>query len=174
MPISKTWTVCLLAVSGAPWLLGGQAVSRQVHPTHEALTELGVLTCGLAVATDASPASQGRDVLCHFRLGRHGSEETYAGTMQGVGQTEALYRRGVVMLAVKAPAATSVRPGMLQQAYSAGEASPASAAAPLIGETNSMIVLQPLTEEEGRVAVGKMRSDAIIIMVELKLRSSPA
>ena len=49
-----------------------------------------------------------------------------------------------------------------------------SASAPLIGETNSAIVLQPLTREEGRVAAGRIRPEAVIVMVELKLRSTPA
>src|SRR5262245_9645925 len=159
MAIRKTWIAYLLAFAGAPGLLGGQAASRQAAPSHEALTELGVLTCSVGVGTDAASGAQGRDVLCHFRLGRHGSEETYSGTLQGVGQTEALYGRGVVMLAVKVGATTAVAPGMLQQAYSTGEASPSNVAAPLVGEANRTIVLQPLLEEEGRVTAGKMRSD---------------
>ena len=163
----------MLALVGASGLLGGPVSSRQGPQSHETLTELGILTCSLGSGTDASPTAQGRAVLCQFRLGSQGSEETYAGTMQGVGQTDALYGKGTIMLAVKGPASTNVVPGMLQQVYSA-EASPAGAAAPLVGEANRTILLQPLTEEEGRVAAGKSRPDVVIIMVELKLKSSPA
>jgi hypothetical protein len=78
------------------------------------------------------------------------------------------------MLEVKGPAALGIVPGLLQQAYAAESSAAASASAPLIGETNSAIVLQPLIRGEGRVAAGRIRPEAAIVMVELKLKSTPA
>jgi hypothetical protein len=62
---------------------------------------------------------------------------------------------------------------MLQQSYSA-DAAPKGAAVPLVGDRNRDIVLQPLHEEEGRVARGDRQLDAAIILIELRLKSSAA
>jgi len=161
----------LLAIAGLAGLLGGQTFSRQ-GPPQETSTVLGVLTCSL-VGTDATAGVQSRDVLCRFRPGRRGSEETYTGTVQSIGPAQAIYGKGTIILAVRGSASTKIEPGLLQQVYSA-EASRVSAAAPLVGETNRALVLQPFLEEEGRVAAGKTRPDAAIITVELKLKASPA
>jgi hypothetical protein len=173
MPSGNTRVLCLLALAGACCLLGGPASGREGRPPREAPVTLGTLTCSLSEEANAGPAAQRRDILCQFRAGSRGSEETYAGTLQSVGQAEALFGRGTVMLEIRGPASLSIVPGLLQQVYAA-EASAVSAAAPLIGQTNNAIVLQPLTKEEGRVAAGKTRPEAAIIMVELKLISTPA
>ena len=173
MPVSNTRVLPLLALAGASGLLVGPVDGREGRPSREALTTLGTLTCSLSEGAGAGPAAQVRDIVCRFRAGSLGSEETYAGTMQSVGQAEALFGAGTVMLEVRGPAAQGVVPGLLQQAYAA-EASPVSAAAPLFGETNSAIALQPLTREEGRIAAGRIRPEAAIIMVELKLKATPA
>jgi hypothetical protein len=135
------------------------------------------LTCGFGgeakAADDTSAAAQGRDVICQFRPGNNGAEETYVGTMQGVGKADKLFSRGAMIMAVKAPLATRIAPGMLQQTYSA-DATPRAAATPLVGDRNQRILLQPLNEEEGRVAKGKLQPDAIIVLIELRLQSSPA
>lgn len=169
MPYNTARSLCLLALVGAFSLLGGPASSRQVQPSQE--TTLGILTCGLGRA-DAGPA-QTRDILCQFRFGRAGSYETYTGTVRSVGRTEDLYGKGAIMLAVKGPASTEMVPGLLEQAYSA-EGSAVSAAAPLVGQANGTLLLQPLIEEVGRVAAGKARPDVTIVAVELKLKASPA
>jgi hypothetical protein len=173
MPSSKTRIASLLALVGLSGLLDAPTFGRQVPPPDEALAELGILTCSL-VGTEDAPGAQSRDMLCRFRPGRRGNEETYAGSVQSIGQARTLYRMGTLMLAVRGPASTKIVPGLLQQTYSA-EGSPANAAAaPLIGKTNRAIILQPLLEEGGRVAAGKTRPDATIITVELRLKSSPA
>lgn len=173
MPAGNMRALYLLALAGASCLIGSPAAGREGRPSRDALITLGTLTCSLGEGAGAIPAAQVRDILCRFTPGRLGSEETYAGTMQSVGQAEALFGAGTVMLEVKGPAALGIVPGLLQQAYAA-ESSPVSAAAPLFGETNSAIALQPLTREEGRVAAGRTRPEAAIVMVELKLRSTPA
>jgi Protein of unknown function (DUF992) len=173
MPARNTRALWLLALAGVGCLLGGGPSSaREGRPSREALTTLGTLTCSLSEA-GAGPSTQVRDILCRFTAGSLGSEETYAGTMQSVGQAEALFGSGTVMLEVKGPAGLGIVPGLLQQAYAA-ESSVGSASPPLIGETNSAILLQPLTREEGRVAAGRIRPEAAIVMVELKLKSTPA
>jgi hypothetical protein len=166
--------LCLLALAGAFSVLGGPAAGREGGPSREALTTLGTLTCSLSDGADASQTAQVRDIVCRFRAGSLGSEEIYAGTMQSLGQAEALFGRGTVMLEVRGAATVVVAPGLLQQAYAADASAAVSAATPLIGETNPAIVLQPLTREEGRVAAGRIRPEAAIIMVELKLESTAA
>lgn len=158
------WGLC------APW----QAVPAAQAPVQEAVIALGTLTCSLGGEPDAKSVGQGRNVLCRFRPGGQGAEETYVGSLQGVGQTGALFGRGTVMLTVKGPASTVFTPGLLQQTYEADAATGSSAPAPLVGARNRSIVLQPLFEEEGRVAAGKTQPDALVILVELRLESSPA
>jgi hypothetical protein len=174
MPTGKMRPWLLLLLAGA-WLLPPDPTSsrQQERKPREALITLGMLTCSLTVAPDASPAAPTRDVLCHFTPGSEGSQEVYVGTMQGVGQMQALFGKGAVILAVKGPSSTRIVPGLLQQTFSA-EASLATAAPPLTGEKNSTVLLQPWTEQEGRVAAGNARPDAAIITVELRLQSSPA
>lgn len=137
---------------------------------------LGTLTCGLGAqmqSGEANAAAQGREVRCQFRPGDDGAEEIYVGTMQGIGKSDTLFGRGTVIMAVKAPLMTPISPGMLQQGYSA-DATRRSASAPLVGDRNQRILLQPLNEEIGRVAQGKQQPDAVIVLIELKLQSSPA
>lgn len=137
---------------------------------------VGTLTCGLGGETQSGEANvlaQGREVICQFRPGDNGAEETYVGTMQGVGKSDSVFGRGAVIMAVKVPLTMSIVPGMLQQSYSA-DASPRNAATPLVGDRNTRILLQPLNEEEGRVAKGKLQPDGVIVLIELKLQSSPA
>ena len=143
-------------------------------PGPDGVIVVGTLTCSVGgEAEAANPAAQGRGILCRFRPGTDGAEEVYVGTMQGVGQAKAIFGRGAVMLAVKAPASTAILPGLLQQSY-ATDAGPGGAAPPLVGERNRSIILQPLAEEEGRVAAGKTQPESLIISVELTLRSTPA
>jgi hypothetical protein len=163
----------MLALAGALCPLGGPATGREGRQLREAPTTLGTLTCTLSEAGNTLPTAQARDVLCRFRPGGSAGEETYAGTLQSVGQAEALFGSGTVMLEVKGPAHLSIAPGLLQQSYAA-EPSMVSVAPPLIGETNDAIMLQPVPKEEGRVAAGKTRPEAAILVVELRLKSTPA
>jgi hypothetical protein len=173
MSPGKTRVLCLLALASAPFLPGDPVAGREGRPPREAPATLGTLTCSLSEQGNAGTAAQRRDILCQFRARGRGSVETYAGSLQAVGQVEGLFGRGTVMLEIRGPASLSIVPGVLQQVYAAEASAAVSAAAPLIGQTNNAIVLQPLTKEEGRVAAGKARPEAAIVIIELKLKSTP-
>jgi hypothetical protein len=162
-----------LALTGGVFAAHGTA-SPAPAPVQEAVIVLGTLTCSLGGESGVKSVGQGRDMLCRFRPGSRGAEETYVGSVQGVGQTKVLFGKGTMMLAVKGPASTDLAPGLLQQAYEADATTGGSAAAPLVGARNRSIVLQSLAEEEGRVAAGKTQTDAVVILIELKLDASAA
>jgi hypothetical protein len=178
MSIDAKLTLSALLVGGAcaAGLISGVAWGRDTPVQPPAtMAVIGTLTCSLGAKMRSAESSgaQGRDVRCWFRPGDNGAEETYIGTLQGVGKSDSLFGSGAVIMAVKAPFSMAISPGMLQQAYSA-DAARRSASAPLVGDRNERIVLQPLNEEEGRVAMGKQKPDGVIVVIELKLQSSPA
>jgi hypothetical protein len=138
---------------------------------------VGQLTCAVfgESAGDPSGVAQGREVSCRFRPGLSGAEETYVGTLQGAGQVNALFGRGVIMLVVKQLGSSAVRPGMLAQSYAADAAARAGRPGPLTGDRNSAVILQPLIErdaEDGATKGGA--ADALIVLLELKLEASAA
>jgi len=135
---------------------------------------LGTLTCSLTGAGESASTGIGRDMICQFQPGQHGAEEVYSGSVQGVGKADLLFGTGAVLLSIKGPASTEMAPGVLTQTYAVDAGASGSAPAPLVGEKNKLIVLQPLAEQEGRVAAGKTQPDAVIIRVELTLQSTPA
>jgi len=170
--ISACRLPALAASCGLAFLVEMAPTQAVSSPPKDALVVLGTLTCSLGGEADtANPGAQGRGVLCYFRPGLRGAEETYEGIVQGVGRAKELFERGALILAVRAHASTAIVPGLLQQSYST-EAAPAGGAPPLSGDRNR-IELQPLMEEEGRVAAGKTQPDAVIITIELKLKSTP-
>src|SRR5438093_1277005 len=65
---------------------------------------IGTLSCSLTGEGEGAPAGTSvglaRDVLCRFQPGQLGPEETYVGSVQGVGQAKLLFGRGAVLLAV--------------------------------------------------------------------------
>ena len=138
---------------------------------------VGQLTCMVIGETAADPSgvAQGRDVQCKFRPGISGAEETYVGTLQGAGQVQNLFDRGTVMLVVKQYGSDAVTPGMLAQSYSADAAARAGRSAPLVGDRNNAVVLQPMIERDaGEQGKTGDIPDAIIVMAELKLQASAA
>ncbi len=143
---------------------------------------VGEVTCSViapqAVGDSVAPAqaravAQARKVACKFRPGINGTEETYIGTLQGAGQVEALFDKGVVMLLVKQARSSAVTPGMLAQTYSADATMRAGLATPLTGDTNASVILQPMFER-GLGDADKEAPVALIVRIELKLRSSVA
>jgi hypothetical protein len=139
------------------------------------LAALGTLSCDLGAeskSSDANPVAQGRDVICRFLPNGDAPTETYVGTVQGVGKADALFAGGAILLSVRAPS-TGTAPGMLQQTYSV-DAAPKGASPPLVGSRGTNIVLQPLKEEVGRVERGDNTPNSMIMMLELKLRTSSA
>jgi hypothetical protein len=168
------------AVAGAcAWAGVSGAAQVPITGPDDPMTVVGTLTCSLTAEAenasgDTTSMGLGREVQCSFQAGRLGPEEIYVGSVQGVGKTQVLFGRGAVILSVKAPASTNMAPGLLSQSYAVDAASGGNALAPLVGERNKAIMLQPLAEEEGRVAKGKSQPDAVLIVVELKLKASPA
>jgi hypothetical protein len=161
------WLPAMLALvlSGVP------ALAQQLQP------ELGTLTCTVAPSTSARPIEQGqaRDVLCQFRPGNKGAEETYVGTLQFVGQEAQLANKGVAMFVVKAPPTTKIAPGLLQQKYSTEGAAARDRNAPLSGNEDNSIILQSATEHADRpnLALGQP-PPVMILSLELKLQATPA
>ena len=153
---------------------GAVPITGQPDPS----TVLGTLTCSLTGEDEDTPSAtavgKGREVLCEFLPGQNGPRETYVGSAQGVGKTGLLFGRGAVILSVKGPSASKLAPGMLTQSYAVDAGTSGNALSPLVGERDKSIMLQPLAEEEGRVAKGKTQPEAVLILVELKLQASPA
>jgi Protein of unknown function (DUF992) len=178
MAYNKTHGLGWLVVAGSccAWAAAGGAAQKAIVLPGDPMQEVGTLVCSLTGETEANPNTAssgiGRDVLCQFQPGAQGPEETYVGSVQGVGQAKLLFGRGAVLLSVKAPASTGMTPGLLSQSYSVDAAASGNAISPLVGENIRTITLQPLAEEEGRVGKGKTQPDAVLITVELKLQSS--
>lgn len=166
----------VLLVAGSCALAASWASAAQkplTGPEHQ-MVVLGSLTCNLTGEGDGASSGVGREMICKYQPGQRGPEEEYRGSIQGVGQADQLFGKGAVLLSVKGPSSTDATPGMLAQTYAVDAGASGGAPAPLIGEKNKLIVLQPLTEQEGRVAEGKTQPDAVIIRVELMLQSTPA
>jgi uncharacterized protein DUF992 len=165
----------LLLAGVSAWTISvAGAAQKSITGPEDQMTILGTLTCSLTGEADGVSSGIGRDMLCRFQPGQQGPEETYVGSVQGVGKGELLFGTGAVLLSIKGPSSTEATPGMLTQTYAVDAGASGGAPAPLIGEKNKLIVLQPLAEQEGRVAQGKTQPDAVIIRVELILQSTPA
>ena len=138
---------------------------------------VGQLICSVIRETEADPGgvAQGRDVACQFRPGTSGAEETYVGTLQGAGQVKSLFERGTIMMIVKQIGSDKVQPGMLAQGYSADAAARSGRSAPLVGDKNNTIILQPAIEREaGDQAQKGDMPDALFVLAELKLEATAA
>ena len=170
----KSYMLKLLLLAGScAWTLAvSGAEQKPTTSPNDPLTELGTLTCSLMGEGEGASSGVGRDMICRFQPGHRGAEEVYTGSVQGVGKAELMFGRGAVLLTIKGPTSTEMAPGMLTQTYVVDAGASGSASAPLVGEKNNLIVLQPLAEQEGRVAAGKTQPDAVIIRVELTLQST--
>lgn len=166
----------LLLLAGSFALTGAVSGAEQKPTTNpdDPMTVIGTLTCSLTGEGEGTSGGMGRSMICRFQPGQQGPEETYTGSVQGVGQANRIFGTGAVLLSVRGPASTEVSPGMLTQTFAVDAGASGSAPAPLVGERNKLVVLQPLAEQEGRVAEGKTQPDAVIVRVELTLQSTPA
>jgi len=136
---------------------------------------VGQVVCSVIgdAAADPGAVAQGREVSCQFNPGIGATTETYVGTLRGAGQVNALFGRGVIMLLVKQVGSNAVAPGMLEQTYSADAKTRAGRTTPLVGDTDNSLILQPMIERApGEEA--KQLPDALLVQVELKLRTSVA
>jgi hypothetical protein len=141
------------------------------------LAEIGNLTCSLAEQSGSpdteAGVGQARDMLCTFKPAARGAEETYTGTLQSAGDERPL-DKGVLMWTVKAPAATELQPGLLQQSFTVDAGAGANQVAPLIGE-RSPVVLQAAKKEMQQVPEAESaKPTTVIISIVLKLKSSQA
>jgi hypothetical protein len=69
------------------------AGAAETYGEQSAPTHLGFLTCTLSVASNApnespGPLRQTREMLCAFKPGDDGPEETYSGTFQSISQDQ--------------------------------------------------------------------------------------
>ena len=140
--------------------------------------EIGVLTCTLEEPSKApntaapSVDSQVREAICTFKP-KSGAEETYAGIVQGVSLSPD--KTKAVIWTVKADTVMPSVPGLLQQNYAPDRATPADQLPPMIGETNSRIILQSMTDtrEDSASATQKPPpAGYVIIGLQLKLKST--
>jgi hypothetical protein len=167
----KRWLPVIVAI----------AVAFSSALAQEARVDIGLLICGLGEGAEAE--SGGGDamtretskMLCVFRPSNNGPEEVYAGAFQTIGQGPDPSQGRAMIWVVKASLATQQSTGLLQQLYSADRSAPPPHPPPLVGETNSEIVLQTLDDPQALNGADK-RSDApvTIVLVALKLLSSPA
>ena len=157
-----------LAVTGCTW---NSAMAQQTTAA-----EVGVLACSFS---QSGPVESGRagvevqmhDLLCVFKL-RSGVEETYTGNLLGV--SLAPEHKGTLLWLVKIPSGTTPpAPGLLQQSYAPDAKAPADQIPALIGDANSDIVLQSMSDKGNVGAAEKApAADFVILRVELKLKST--
>jgi len=152
------------------------AVAFSSALAEEARVDIGLLICGLGEGAEVESGGDAMTretskMLCVFRPSNNGPEEVYAGAFQTIGRGQ---DRAMIWV-VKASPATQRSTGLLQQLYSADRSAPPPHPPPLVGETNSEIVLQALDDPQAQNSAEK-RSDAAvtIVLVALKLLSSPA
>jgi hypothetical protein len=137
--------------------------------------EVGVLTCSLFESgrAESGVEVQERDILCGFRL-KSGAEETYTGKLRGVGVSGK--HKGTLLWLVKAPPTVIPSPpGLLQQSYAADAKAPADEIPALIGEVNSDIVLQSMSDKDEESTGPPEKSkleDFVVLGVGLRLRSA--
>ena len=168
-------TLSVLAVSLAT--ASGLMLAGADASAEQAIHEVGTLTCSLAPEAQATPSEpgQGRAALCHFRPGDKGAEETYVGTFQFIGQEKPSAGSRTIMLVVKVPVSKKITVALLEQSYSADASTGAGKQSPLVGSRDSSVVLQSeATQSDGPTMALGQPMPALIIIADLKLRSSPA
>ena len=163
-----------VAVIAAFWCLSGPASAQKAD------VEIGILTCMLEEPSNAPDItgpvseSQVRDALCIFKP-KKGTEESYDGTVQGVSLSPD--KRTTAIWIVKTDTLMPSVPGLLQQGYALDRGTSADQLAPLIGETNSRIILQSMTDKQEGSASASQKpppTGYVIIGIQLTLKSATA
>lgn len=155
------------------------AGALETHGEQTVLTHLGFLTCSLAVASNGpdanapGPLRQTREMLCAFKPGDDGPEETYSGTFQSISQDQRDAESPVMIWNVKGTGAMLGTPGFLQQLYSVDTGAAPGRGTPLVGETNSSVMLEAMTEDGDQQSGADKQPMAISILVALRLKSTP-
>jgi hypothetical protein len=154
------------------------AGAAETYGEQSAPTHLGFLTCTLSVASNApnessGPLRQTREMLCAFKPGDDGPEETYSGTFQSISQDQRDAESPVMIWNVKGTSSMLGTPGFLQQLYSIDAGAAPGRATPLVGESNSSVMLEAITEHRDQHSSADKQPMAISILVALRLRSTP-
>ena len=154
------------------------AGTLETHAEPTVLIHLGVLTCSLGVASapDANapgPLRQTQEMLCAFKPGGDGPEETYSGTFQSISEDQRDAESPVMIWNVKGISSMLGTPGFLQQLYSIDGAVAPGRVTPLVGESNSSVMLEAMTEDGDRYSGVDKQPMAISILVALRLKSTP-
>jgi Protein of unknown function (DUF992) len=139
--------------------------------------EIGVLTCTLeelsnAAGANGSAENQVRDAFCTFKP-KSGSEESYGGAVRGLSLSQDT--KTTVIWVVKADTVMPLVPGLLQQSYTLDPATPVDQLGPLVGETNSRIILQSMTDKrEGSTNAAQKPSTTgyVVTGLQLKLKTT--
>jgi hypothetical protein len=155
------------------------AGAAETYGEQTTLMHLGFLTCSLAVASNApdanapGPLRQTREMLCAFKPGDDRPEETYSGTFQSISQDQRDSDSPVMIWNVKGTGSMLGTPGFLQQLYSIDSGAAPGRITPLVGETNSSVMLEAMTEDPDQHSSADKQPMAISILVALRLRSTP-
>jgi len=155
------------------------AAASETHGEQTALTHLGFLTCSLAVTPNApdtiapGPLRQTREMLCAFKPGDDRPEETYSGTFQSISQDQRDAESPVMIWNVKGTSSMLGTPGFLQQLYSIDAGAAPGRVTPLVGESNSSVMLEAMTEGGDQHGAADKQPMAISILVALRLKSTP-
>jgi hypothetical protein len=155
------------------------AAASETHSEQTALTHLGFLTCSLAVTSNApdtnapGPLRQTREMLCAFKPGDDRPEETYSGTFQSISQDQRDAESPVMIWNVKGTSSMLGTPGFLQQLYSIDAGAAPGRVTPLVGESNSSVMLEAMTEGGDQHGGADKQPMAISILVALRLKSTP-
>jgi hypothetical protein len=154
----------------ALWWAATAAIAQHV--------EVGTLTCTLVSSLDGRPsepgpaAAQPRDATCHFKS-TDGVEEAYGARVRGVGETSK--ETPTIIWLVKSQTEAKQSAGFLEQTYAPDAKAAREAAPPLIGETNSNLVLSPMTEHpEGRASTPDRSAPPGYVVVEIALKLKAA
>src|SRR5262249_32649895 len=156
------------------------AVAFSSALAQEARVDIGLLICGLGEGTEAESGGDAMTretskMLCIFRPSNSGPQEVYGGAFQTIGQDQQPSHDLAIIWIVKGSPGMHQSAALLQQVYAADRSAPSPHPPPLIGETNSGIVLQTLADAQLNNGADKQsQASATIVLVALKLLSSLA
>jgi hypothetical protein len=142
--VAAVWAVCVMG--------GLSNLNAAEELATESRTGIGDLICTLGdVQTETTPGLEGtapREMICLFRDGGTGAEETYHGKLQILAES-GVFKQKTLLWVVSI--ASNVKPtaGFLSQTYSSDiEASPDSVAPLVVGDAHNGISLKLMLERK--------------------------
>jgi hypothetical protein len=142
--------------------------------------ELGVVACNFAAPSTSGSATTPEDLIggnrvleCSFAPGSEAPGETYVGTLRFVGRASDVLGKGALMFVAKAPRSLKAGVGLLQGQYAIRALSQTGTQRPLVGQTDTSIILHPLRYkyDEPTLALGNV--PGLIVTLDLKLKAAP-